>query len=98
MTLKGVLGPATQDEMRELYPPLYTFSQLKGFILSGYGQLSGRVPTLSAPLAGILDSLNDIRTSKYDIITGVKLSKRNTALSVRRLDIATLPKVLSLVL
>lgn len=31
----GVPGPATEDEIRKLYPPMYTYAQLKGFILSG---------------------------------------------------------------
>lgn len=35
MTLEDVPGPATEEEMRELYPPMYTFAQLKGFISSG---------------------------------------------------------------
>ncbi|KAG8751743.1 hypothetical protein FRC14_007635 [Serendipita sp. 396] len=35
MPLADVPGPATEEEMRNLYPPLYTFPQLKGFIESG---------------------------------------------------------------
>lgn len=31
----GVPGPATPGEMKTLYPAMYTFAQLKGFILSG---------------------------------------------------------------
>lgn len=34
-----VPGPATPEEMRELYPPKFTFAQLKGFIEYGYGRL-----------------------------------------------------------
>lgn len=44
--MKDVPGPATNEELRTLYPPLYTFPQLKGFIESGDLGLLKRHPDL----------------------------------------------------
>ncbi|CAG7846092.1 SubName: Full=Related to prenylcysteine oxidase {ECO:0000313/EMBL:CCA66843.1} [Serendipita indica DSM 11827] len=46
MRMKDVPGPATNEELRTLYPPLYTFPQLKGFIESGDLGLLKRHPDL----------------------------------------------------